>query len=963
MEYHRNGYALVAEPDSGYAGATLLIRHYEHREDLRLCYCTTKYETCDHIKRLAELYRLVNDKSQKSKAYDLFRDGFWSRLAKIMADECMHKIEKVKAFLSETDNGSIVIVTDSKGVEIFRYLSQDDDKFRFLNRVSPSGKSEKEPNRYDLLDRLLTMTMTESEQDMLDRGYYTNRLSFERSFWHRMAYHCHREYKKDDVAFHPAIDETTGDFTVSCVYADYSPVFRMVVPRSSVRAILKLFSGDLPNQHGLTIHPVPLKSLFKVSMNTSLDLEVMPVIRALQKGGEARYIERQDIERFRYGDLVYVKELKILAELEKPGGMERKFKSPVKMTLKNSQIPSFFDDHKLEIEKGEVLLDSSVQSTKIIKDFGKMTISLDAIERDWMWLSVRYGIGNISISLHDILQARNEGQRYIATGEGWVDCQSPALDWLDRAVCDRSNGDRSGVKLSRLELMRLSSTCENVRNDTRDAQKADILKKLLELTPATPMNNIAHMKSDLRHYQKIGIDWLRFLYDNGFGGLLCDDMGLGKTHQIMALMAALRFHYKIAEPMLVVCPTSVMSHWSHKISAHIDSVKPAIFHGYKRELAKLLKTSDILITSYGVLRIDIAELKDVRFALAAFDEAHQIKNAQTVSYDAANAINAGMKICLTGTPIENRLSELKSLMDLAIPGYLGNDKYFTEKFANRIEVENRDDARKDLARIISPFILRRLKKTVLDELPEKIEDIRTCELSDDQVKLYRDAISAKGKDLAEILKQGQEPVPYMHIFALLNLLKRICDHPALVNGDANDYEKHQSGKWELFRELVSESLESGQKVIVFSQYLGMIGIMEKYFTAQNIGYVSLTGASRNRGEIIRRFNEDENCRVFIGSLKAGGVGIDLVAGSVVIHYDRWWNAAKEDQATDRAYRIGQKRCVQVFKLVTEGTLEEKISAIIEKKRNLMDSVIKEDAADSLKAFSREELAELLVYQA
>ncbi len=197
------------------------------------------------------------------------------------------------------------------------------------------------------------------------------------------------------------------------------------------------------------------------------------------------------------------------------------------------------------------------------------------------------------------------------------------------------------------------------------------------------------------------------------------------------------------------------------------------------------------------------------------------------------------------------------------------------------------------------------------------------------------------------------------IFALLTLLKQICNHPALIENNFKDYAKYRSGKWELFKELLAECLDSGQKVVVYSQFVRMINIMKKYLKEQKAEFVTLTGASRNRGELISRFNTDPDCRIFIGSLKAGGTGIDLVAGSVVIHYDRWWNAAKEDQATDRVHRIGQKRGVQVFKLVTEGTLEEKISAIIEKKRNLMDSIVKEDDPRLLKIFSKQELIEML----
>jgi len=220
-------------------------------------------------------------------------------------------------------------------------------------------------------------------------------------------------------------------------------------------------------------------------------------------------------------------------------------------------------------------------------------------------------------------------------------------------------------------------------------------------------------------------------------------------------------------------------------------------------------------------------------------------------------------------------------------------------------------------------------------------------------------LSSRGKPILDTIQNNGGPLPYMHIFAILNLLKQICNHPAMLEDDINSFDKYQSGKWELFKELLSEGLESGQKIVVYSQFLKTITLMGNHLSDQHVGYAVLTGSSRNRGKIIQRFNSDPDCRVFLGSLKAGGTGIDLVGGSVVIHYDRWWNAAREDQATDRVHRIGQVRGVQVFKLVTEGTLEEKISAIIEKKRNLMESIIKEDDANTLKIFTRDDLIEML----
>ena len=493
-----------------------------------------------------------------------------------------------------------------------------------------------------------------------------------------------------------------------------------------------------------------------------------------------------------------------------------------------------------------------------------------------------------------------------------------------------------------------------------DAQPVQQLKKMLDLKPVEPLPPLGGLRSSLRPYQKTGVEWIRFLFENRFGGLLCDDMGLGKTHEVMAFMMGLREHEGIEGPFLVVCPTTVLSHWDRKIRDHAPGLNPVLYHTPDRDLEKIGTTSSVLLTSYGILRRDIEKLKEIPFTLAVFDEIQNIKNPRTLGYTAAESLQAQIKLGVTGTPIENSLMELKALLDLTLPGYLGTDQDFETRFVKETAPAHLPSMKLDrLSKLISPFVLRRRKDTVLDDLPEKIEDIRTCRLSDDQVKLYRDAISTRGKGLVQILRSDEEAVPYMHIFALLGLLKQICDHPALVEGAIEDYDRYASGKWELFKELLEESLDSGQKVVVYSQYLEMIRIMECFLESRGVEYAVLTGKSRNRGEIIERFNHDPACRVFVGSLKAGGTGIDLVAASVVIHYDRWWNAAKEDQATDRVHRIGQRRGVQVFKLVTEGTLEEKIAALIEKKRNLLDHVVKETDPGLLKSMTREELIELL----
>jgi SNF2 family DNA or RNA helicase len=318
-----------------------------------------------------------------------------------------------------------------------------------------------------------------------------------------------------------------------------------------------------------------------------------------------------------------------------------------------------------------------------------------------------------------------------------------------------------------------------------------------------------------------------------------------------------------------------------------------------------------------------------------------------------------VKIGLTGTPIENQLRELKALFDLVMPGYMPLDHDFREFFVRPIERGENPKRRELLSRYVRPFVLRRRKVDVLPELPEKTEELYTAELIGEQKSLYRSVASQQAMPLIQQLKDESSPIPYMHIFAVLSSLKQICNHPAAYLKDVENYERYESGKWEAFVELIEEAMESEQKVVVFSQFLAMLDIIEIYLKKSGIGYAQIRGQTKNRGEEVARFAREPACKVFLGSLQAAGLGIDLTPASIVIHYDRWWNAARENQATDRVHRIGQVRGVQVFKLFTKGTIEEKIDRMIAKKAGLLEEVVSFDDHQIVKRLSRQEIIFLL----
>jgi SNF2 family DNA or RNA helicase len=403
----------------------------------------------------------------------------------------------------------------------------------------------------------------------------------------------------------------------------------------------------------------------------------------------------------------------------------------------------------------------------------------------------------------------------------------------------------------------------------------------------------------------------------------------------------------------------VIFHWEDLLKKFLPRLRVYVYYGAQRTLVDFNEHYDLLLTSYGTLRSEKSPLSEIRFDISIYDEIQIAKNASSQTHKALKLINAAVRLGLTGTPIENNLLELKSLFDVILPGYMPTETLYKELFVNPIEKQNDHDKRYLLARFIRPFILRRKKSEVLLELPEKTETLAYAPLSAEQTTLYREVYRSSKEQLFKELQDDSNPTPYLHVFALLTKLKQICDHPALFKNEEDNYKKYTSGKWDLFVELLNETRESGQKLVVFSQYLGMLDIIESYLEEHKIGFSGIRGSTRDRKEQVEKFRDDPKCEVFIGSLQAAGVGIDLISASVVIHYDRWWNPAKENQATDRVHRMGQSRGVQVFKMITRGTIEEHIHVLIEKKLGLMEQVIGFDEETQVKVLTREDLLELL----
>lgn len=465
--------------------------------------------------------------------------------------------------------------------------------------------------------------------------------------------------------------------------------------------------------------------------------------------------------------------------------------------------------------------------------------------------------------------------------------------------------------------------------------------------PGTPPG----LKSTLRPYQRDGVKWLVQRHLAGVGVLLADDMGLGKTHQVMGLLC----HVRKASPgasVLVVCPRGVLEHWCNLLETFAPDLGVHVFHGTDRHLPVESADNPIIVTTYDILVRSSAELAAHAWDIAIFDEAQRIKNPRTKAARSSRKLQARFKVALSGTPLENRLLELWSVVELVLPGYLGSERDFREIY--------RHPSQPQLAllrRRLGILTLRRLKEQVLSDLPDKVEDLRYCALTPEQREVYSTIHATAISEISELLDNSDKEIPYIHIFALMTRLKQVCDHSAL-GSEAPRLDAGSSAKLEILDEILNEALDSGQQIVIFSQYVKMLGLLSDHLDRQEIGHLTLVGATRDRGRVIRRFNSGQHERVLLASLLAGGVGIDLTGASVVIHYDRWWNPAKENQATDRVHRMGQKRFVQVFKLITRETIEERIDNLIRRKIELFEEVVA-PTENIIRGIDRKELAQLL----
>jgi SNF2 family DNA or RNA helicase len=486
----------------------------------------------------------------------------------------------------------------------------------------------------------------------------------------------------------------------------------------------------------------------------------------------------------------------------------------------------------------------------------------------------------------------------------------------------------------------------------------DTLNRLDPDKAAPP--DLGPLESVLRPYQKKGVAWLQWLRQSNFGGILADEMGLGKTLQTLAFLESAR---RLApadslRPVLIVCPTSLVCNWLAETAKFTPTLRALDLTGSSRaERFPLALSHDLLVTSYALLRRDLEFYRGLELDTVVLDEAQHIKNRQTQNAQAVKSLRAGRRLVLTGTPMENSVQDLWSIFDFLMPGYLGSSSDFTTRYEAPIIKENDAGARARLARRLRPFLLRRLKKDVAADLPARIEQIAFCDLSDDQRALYQRLLQAARQEVTEAVGENGFNKSRMMIFTALLRLRQICCDPRLLKLPDSPFNA-PSPKMELFGELLEEAIDGGHRVLVFSQFVQMLQLLKDWLQKENVEFCYLDGSTHNRGEVVQRFQSNDKIPVFLISLKAGGTGLNLTGADTVVHFDPWWNPAVEDQATDRAHRIGQTRVVTSYKLIARGTVEEKIVQLQARKKAIIQGVIdgEESFAGSL---NWDEVQELL----
>lgn len=599
----------------------------------------------------------------------------------------------------------------------------------------------------------------------------------------------------------------------------------------------------------------------------------------------------------------------------------------------------------------EIMGEEKLVRFKVRRRKPRISMSVSS-EIDWFDLELNIDFDGEGLTLAELKKALRQQKKFVRLKDGSIAKLPEKLIQKFQYLIEFGETGDNSIRFRDHHLSFVDNLLNEADDKVMDKLSRDKLKKIDDFTHIKEYKLPVQFKGELRYYQKAGYNWLNFLKEFSFGGCLADDMGLGKT--VQTLVFILNEINSKKYPNLIVAPTSVLFNWQREIEKFTPTIDYMIHYGSKRTRdARKLRRKQLILTTYGHLRRDASFLKNIDFHYVILDESQNIKNPQSETAQASRTLVSRHRLAITGTPVENNTMELWSQFAFLNPGLLGNQSFFKDNFTRPIEKEQNVQSASTLKRLVFPFILRRTKEEVVKELPPKVENVIYSPMTEKQQRLY-DKIKETYRNtiMAELQSKGIGKTK-MRVLEGLTKLRQVACHPGLID----QVEMEDSGKFEALKMMIDEIIAENHKVLVFSQFVKMLSIMREHLEQEAIEYTYLDGSTKDREAVVDKFQNDEDIRIFLISLKAGGVGLNLTAADYVIHYDPWWNPAVEMQATDRAHRIGQDKRVFAYKLITQDSVEEKILKLQQVKQKLVKQLITTEGG-FFKSLSKDDIMSL-----
>lgn len=752
---------------------------------------------------------------------------------------------------------------------------------------------------------------------------------------------------------------------------------QIVIKKTELEGFLNQFVLPIMNVHNVSFNiPVQLndvEGIFspKLYLKEQEDTLIFTPAFSYEYSGNKREIEfdnhtRQVVTEDKDGEIYLMyreeeKEEKYRAFLNNlhPNFASQSAYNPAFYSLTINQLfeNEWFFSAFEKLNQNEIEVLGFAELTKIKYNPNRAKINIKASSgMDWFDLEISVSFGNQNVSLKEVRKAVMNNQHYVRLGDGTLGILPQ--EWLEKYASVLKIGKLDGekIRMNDRQFSLVEDLYEEIDNHEALRNLYEKKQRLRQFENIKEVILPTNIKADLRDYQKAGFNWLNFLDEYGWGGILADDMGLGKTLQAITFLQYIVNKHPEATNLVVV-PKSLVFNWIKEIEKFAPELNVLVYYGTLRHQHKFdLEKYQVIIATYGSVRSDIVELREVAFNYVILDESQAVKNPDALVSKSVKLLKAKNRICMSGTPIENNTFDLYSQLDFLNPGMLGSVDFFKREYATPIDKDKSEIAVSNLRRLVYPFILRRTKEEVAKELPEKVETTIYCEMGTHQRKVY-DYFKDKYRDyiMGKIESEGLNNAG-MYILEGLMKLRQICNSPALLN-EKEDYGK-ESIKLEEIIPRISE--DSGRhKILVFSQFLDMLDLIRKELDKLHIKYEYLDGQTKDRIERVENFQNNEECRVFLMSLKAGGVGLNLTAADYVYLVDPWWNPAVEAQAIDRAHRIGQEKSVFAYKLICKDTIEEKILQLQERKKAVAKDLINVESG-FIKALDKEDVRDLFM---